>query len=75
MADCVLREPCDHGRYEPHHYGQEIPTSWRPCLGGREVTIDYEAAANELWESFKDQADTVEAAKSVVGAALGWSDG
>ena len=43
MAERVLREQCKHGRYEAHHFVPLDP----PCLGGREVTIDYEAAARE----------------------------
>ena len=49
MAERVpLRDQCDHGRYDWHDiktgrlYGTDITES---CPGGREVTIDYEAAA------------------------------
>ncbi len=45
MADRVLRDQCEHGRYEEHqvlviddaggHYYE-----YEPCPGGREVTID-----------------------------------
>ena len=68
MADRVLRDQCEHGRYDDH--STRIAYKWERCPGGREVTIDYEAAANELWKSFKEQADTLEAAKSIVDAAL-----
>ena len=50
MADRVLREPCEHGRYEPH--GVEAifadGTTIVLCLGGREVTIDHEAVMPHL---------------------------
>ncbi len=42
MADRVLRDQCEHGRYEEHeeHLGErEKAEGVRPCLGGREVTI------------------------------------
>ena len=68
----VGREP--EVAYDLHPDLRVILNAARGWSSGRLVdreAIDYEAAANELWESFKDQADTVEAAKSVVGAALG----
>ena len=45
MSD--LRAACIHGRYElhRHHLLKLLP---EVCPGGREVTIDYEAAAKEL---------------------------
>ena len=42
MADRVLRDHCEHGRYEEHgdHLGErEKAEGVRPCPGGQEVTI------------------------------------
>ena len=42
MAERVLRDQCDHGRYEKHEiktgrlYGTDIT---EPCPGGREVSM------------------------------------
>lgn len=47
-----LRAACVHGQYDVHNtrvidgYGASVPG--QPCPGGREVTIDYEAAADQL---------------------------
>ena len=60
MGERVLREACDHGRYESCDElitngvpispdGVKHPVfSWKPCPGGREVTINYEAAGRYL---------------------------
>ena len=59
MADCVLRDQCIHGRYEAHEAAtaRMIGANGRAdahtpitmsCPGGREVTIDYEAAIGPL---------------------------
>ncbi len=69
MGDRVLREPCDHGRYEScdelitngvpiSPAGVKHPVfSWKPCPGGREVTIDYEAAAGVIAKRFSGMAE------------------
>ncbi len=50
MADRVLREQCEHGRYESHYPTLDDP-EWASnderglCPGGREVTIDIEKVA------------------------------
>ena len=59
MADRVLRDQCEHGRYESHgeftsqivrndkdELTTESETTW--CPGGREVSID--AICDEIWE-------------------------
>ena len=43
MADRVLREPCVHGRYEGCGLWEDSHLDSKPCSGGREVTIDWEA--------------------------------
>ena len=43
MADRVLREPCEHGRYEAHSYDHDVSTIAKPCPGGREVLRWYRA--------------------------------
>ena len=48
MAERVLRDQCDHGRYEAHTLSAPGWPEPEECLGGREVTIDYEAAAEYL---------------------------
>ncbi len=75
MADRVL--PSREETAWAAEYGWPEDERWQAILqayvSGRLVdreTIDYEAAANELWKSFKEQADTLEAAKSIVDAAL-----
>ena len=44
MADRVLRDECDHGRYEEHwwEHGENLDGSIARyhCPGGREVPID-----------------------------------
>ncbi len=52
MADRVLRDQCEHGRYDWHdikptwsHPHKPNPYENNHCPGGREVTIDYEALA------------------------------
>ena len=88
MADRVLREQCEHGRYDWHdikptwsHPHKPNPYENNRCPGGREVTIDYEAAAVYLsgliFQSaddtspgeFDDYAD--KEARRIVDAALG----
>ena len=57
MSD--LRAACIHGRYEPHRAPHPNP-GWShpdidtsvPCPGGREVTIDYEAAYQQYADEY-----------------------
>ena len=46
MSDRQLAELCVHGRYEAHHV-VAMGKQPQPCPGGRDITIDYEAAAKE----------------------------
>ncbi len=73
MADRVLRDQCEHGRYDEHR----VSVGWdvEPCPGGREVTIDYEAAAEalEVWakaDQLADKAGRWAATVEAVDAAL-----
>ncbi len=66
MADRVLRDQCEHGRYDAHRW-QFNP----PCPGGREVTIDYEAAETCLRDRTDDTFLTV---REIIDAAIGDSD-
>ena len=92
MADRVLREACEHGRYGScdsfitngvpiSSDGIKHPVfSWKPCPGDREVTIDYEAAANIIalhsfdreWDRLASDTKTslVASALEIVDAAL-----
>jgi len=70
-----LRVACIHGRYESHQLhapGWPEPES---CPGGRQVTIDYEAAEQALRAWMKDKASTdykrQDAARLIVAAAIG----
>ena len=83
MADRVLRdhsEPCDHdadwyweGTTERRIYLCNVSV----CPGGREVTIDYEAAGSMLAELRRVHVVMVDAdhsARRIIGAALGEDD-
>ncbi len=51
MANRVLRDQCEHGRYEEHgeHLGErEKAEGVRPCPGGREVTITEEQSGDRF---------------------------
>lgn len=72
-----LRDACVHGRWDAHGIrpakGSKNPTR---CPGGREVTINYEAAADALIERWPDMRPTtrphwVEWSTAIVDAALG----
>ena len=72
MAERVLRDRCDHGRYDRHSTDEHRSVM---CPGGREVTIDYEAAAGalEVWaeaDQLADKAGRWSATIEVVNAAL-----
>ena len=53
MAERVLRDQCKHGRYDEHRVNNSAKWEW--CDGGREVTIDYEAAYQWASENFVPQ--------------------
>ncbi len=43
MADRVLRDQCEHGRYEAHSWGYKPETDGTyGCPGGQEVTLTEE---------------------------------
>ena len=48
--DLELRAACIHGHWDPHAVvtdeGTDLEWQHAPCLGGRRVTIDYEAGAD-----------------------------
>ncbi len=83
MGEHVLRdhaEPCDHGEFYRFKVG--YPELWccrvADCPGGREVPIDYEAAAAamEVWaDQLEDKAGRWSATVEAVDAALGDGDG
>ena len=94
MADRVLRDECDHGRYDEHTYlaeggHPESSIAYKDCPGGREVTIDRKAAADQLglidWIAMQTKhPSSVEMppyewllaeATAIVDAALGVTDG
>ena len=61
MADRVLRDQCVHGRCDEHWWPDIFPVQVghtytggaELCPGGREVTIDYEAATRQLAEALQ----------------------
>ncbi len=72
MADRVLREPCDeHGRYEEHSVmwtdNRTTSSYTGPCPGGREVTIDREAAGKAAWR-------VVATEEGLIDEGLEWDD-
>ena len=84
MADLPLRAACIHGRYESHSTGVGIYPGW--CSDFRDITIDYEAAAqylsnliymsrtpDESWPGEFDPYAKVESRK-IVAAAIGDTD-
>jgi len=85
MADRVLRDQCEHGRYERHQLPswegiappprKKLVAEW--CLGGREVTIDHEAAEQEAGRWNRRAVDVripMVAVQAILVAALGVSD-
>ncbi len=84
-TDLPLRAACIHGRYDAHEFAVESNSDdWqkRRCSGGREVTIDYEAATNlyinedvELPEGFNmadmRQAVLEQTIRPIIDAAIG----
>ena len=87
IRDLPLRAACIHGRYERHEVEPNVGVFYddrsAPCPGGREVTINREAAARQLAEALQrwgirlsDETFQIDKwADSVVDAALGESDG
>ena len=76
MAE-VLREACEHGRYERHAVNINVSLQRWSCPGGREVTIDYEAAGSMLAELRRVHVVMVDAdhsARRIIGAALAEAD-
>ncbi len=73
MADRVLREACVHGRYEEHSVmwtdNRTTSSYTSPCLGGREVTIDYEAAADKV-DELLDELGVVGAVSNFAGKVI-----
>ena len=76
MSERVLRdhsEPCEHyptggvaGLRGPHHseyWGCDMPR----CPGGREVTIDYEAAGEAAWRVIANE-------EGLIDEGLEWDD-
>ena len=65
MAERVLRDQCEHERYERHQLPgwkgiappprQKLVAEW--CHGGREGTIDYEATLPHLMDLRADAQD------------------
>ncbi len=73
MANRVLRDQCEHGRYDAHWewiFDIDGRGHKKSCPGGREVTIDYEAAAHALGLSLDDQEPDAVMARAAVDAAF-----
>ena len=80
MADRVLRDhskPCEHGRETSHDVpmpvvGHPEKVQLVPCPGGREVTIDYEAAQRmlDIIDQLVPPLRTADDARPIVDAAL-----
>ena len=77
MADRVLRDQCVHGRCDEHWWPDIFPVQVghtytggaELCPGGREVTINYQAAV-ELARTFRNLEWNHRAVRTVVDAAL-----
>ena len=77
MVERVLREACEHGRYERHAVNINVSLQRWSCPGGREVTINYKAAGSMLAELRRVHVVMVDAdhsARRIIGAALGEDD-
>ena len=72
-----LRAACIHGRYDSHDDANDDGSGWIGCPGGREVTIDYEAAEAELLQTVfmldkgDARANPVDTSRAIVNAAIG----
>ena len=70
MAERVLRDQCEHGRYDDH--STRIDYKWERCPGGREVTIDDESA--RAWAEDLGHPMTKAFLADLFDAALGVAD-
>ena len=71
-------QPCEHGSIHPHWFDDgPMAEDERSCPGGREVTIDYEAAEAFLVRLYPNMADPTlmaEVVYPIVAAAIGDTD-